>query len=179
MTHVEQTLIRILSHEWKQQPLKLSHIRLFEEFIHRYALWIDATDNRDWYRGFNLPKLFSDDISNIEKEFKQVNKHLLGTGMRHFTMNFILMSIHWASVLDKGLVPSLDLPDPLEPILVLYERGGQVERRVLERDFFVIDGEKDYRVKSDYWPEGKEAPLHSFDEDYLDQLDEQPLPEQN
>ncbi|MCI0711296.1 MAG: hypothetical protein L0154_14160, partial [Chloroflexi bacterium] len=68
MTHVEQTLTRILSHEWTQQPLKLSHVRLFEEFIHRYALWIDATDNRDWYRGFNLPKLFSDDVcSAVEK----------------------------------------------------------------------------------------------------------------
>ncbi|MCI0712603.1 MAG: hypothetical protein L0154_20775 [Chloroflexi bacterium] len=93
--------------------------------------------------------------------------------------DFVLMSIHWADVIDKGLVPSLNLPDPYQPILVFYERGGQVERRSLVKEFIITDGDSYRLVKRECWPNATEGPLASLEKDYLDQLDEEPLPEQD
>ncbi|MCI0711295.1 MAG: hypothetical protein L0154_14155 [Chloroflexi bacterium] len=179
MTHVEQTLTRILSHEWTQQPLKLSHVRLFEEFLYRYMLWIEGTGNRAEYSGFSLPSLFVEDINDIEEAYSIARKHLAKTGMSIHLSSFVLMSLHWAYLTENRLTPDLELPDPYEPVLLFYERGGLVKRSTVVKDFIITDGTQKRYIRRNIGYRREYTPLLSLEKDYLDKLDEESLPEQD
>ncbi|WP_405482015.1 hypothetical protein [Streptomyces anulatus] len=75
--------------------------------------------------------------------------------------------MNWASLPDEALSKFPDLPDPFEPLINLFERGG---------GFWVENGFIDfveYRVRLSGWQEHIDRqPLSSLDSDYLDSLNE-------
>ena len=179
MSHLEKTMNRIFSHHWEQQPLKLSHIRLVEEFRYLVTLWLDVTGierSRRSLDSFNLPMLFEVMQADIEEETYVVQRHIKGAGMP--LKVFVTISVLWAYGEDIGLIPKFALPDPYEPILVLYERGGNILHHTdnVRRYFVIADNEKGFLMPQAFWPKDEDEPLPSLDRSHLDEIDEEPLP---
>lgn len=179
MSRFEDTMNCIFSHQWEQQPLKLSHIRLVEEFRYLVTLWLDTAGIRRSQWSFNLPMIFGVDHEDLREEYFAAQRHVGGVDL--FLKACLSISVLWAYGEDVGLIPKWALPDPYEPMLVLYERGGNIH---LHSDHgirhFVISGTDRYvNMSHRFWPHGEDAPLLSLDKAYLDKLDEQPIPQNN
>jgi hypothetical protein len=83
------------------------------------------------------------------------------------TENVCRAAVRWATLRDTPGVRLPDLPDPFEPLILMYERGGEV----------IIDDSRAFnfaniRVQINLWREHLSAePATALDPDILDALD--------
>ncbi|MEP7288560.1 MAG: hypothetical protein ABI947_22640 [Chloroflexota bacterium] len=129
VTKVESTLQRLLTVNWKADYARYkSHKALLHEYFRRTALWAKALVATAEWPIIDLA-LHIDPSIRAEKaildRWRQHLDHTENDKRVPPEMEFILeAALHWASVEDKQLTGTFNLPQPYEPIILMYERGG-------------------------------------------------------
>jgi hypothetical protein len=120
-----QCIARILALEiievtWSETDAEnRTRLDLFREYLRRHAQWVHATGQRDaWPYGSVAPALGGDAPDPDADLLRNVRR-----GM--FDRRFLANTLAFASV-PAHIRDAYALPDPYQPILALYERGGAV-----------------------------------------------------
>ncbi|MEU1827137.1 MULTISPECIES: hypothetical protein [Streptomyces] len=97
-----------------------SRVSLMREFLRRSALWAEELDSKVW-PFFDVAALID---PSIRAEEALVERAIAGSVRQQaFVREMCVWALHYAALTESGLdIPRL--PDPLEPLLVMYERGG-------------------------------------------------------
>jgi hypothetical protein len=124
---VNSTIQRILAAEGKIDVTQARlHLLLLHEFFRRMLLWAKELDCLDEWPYIDVAAHIDSSIRAISDEIKEFQDSFRDSEMGgHRTMEKTLcLAIHWAALKDKHPVLESILPDPYEPIIVMYEHGG-------------------------------------------------------
>jgi hypothetical protein len=138
---IELAKERIRSIDWKWNETKYSSIAgssyfLLQEFLRRAALWAEAFGLIDvpgtgWpmidYASYVDPSLKIDDSGDSDEVLPEAEK-LQVDHLSWYERRVCVYFVHWAAVKDRSEVTKYSLPDPYEPLIVLYERGGSFRK---------------------------------------------------
>jgi hypothetical protein len=122
---VEVFLERLLSIQWTERHLRReSQARLLEEHARRVALW-RRRFGAGWYFA-DLAAVADSSVRASEDVLHRLHEgvsiHLSGYALR-----VCEYALHYAALQKAGKCPA-DLPDPFEPLIVLFERGSIFSR---------------------------------------------------
>ena len=143
-----------------------SHIALFKEYLRRASLWATALGCTDKWPLFDVAAQIDPSLRSDEAKVEALKCHLkpfLLSGTIERTCEWF---VHWAVVKNSPEVTKIALPDPYDPLILLYERGGDFR---FEQGFF------DFPVGG--FPRGNLSDHYNLsphillDEEVLDQLD--------
>lgn len=113
---------RFAAVEWLDDELRApSRAALMSEYLRRAALWAQALDNRRLWPFFDIAKLIDSSVRADAELVRAVGTDILKRGGNYLDQRSAEYALHFAALPSTGR----DLPDPFEPLLELYERGGQ------------------------------------------------------
>ncbi|MEV4435421.1 hypothetical protein [Streptomyces sp. NPDC049555] len=140
-----------------------SRVALAREFFRRSALWAESLSSNEW-PFFDIAALVDSSIRADEELVRKVSS--TPAHQQPVVVNTCVWAVHFAELAADH--PSLpELPDPFEPLLVMYERGGGV---ALDSTGFIdIDTAAVPIGSPAKHLERKPLPVH--DNEYLDSLD--------
>jgi hypothetical protein len=135
LNSIEQAKSRIISINWKyNDPAKEgSHRLLFKEFLRRTALVAELVGLLD-IRGSGWPMLdyaayFDADLELEDKEIEAFAGELHVNSFPYwYSERVCVYFMHWMAVEDHPEVINHNLLNPYEPLIILYERGGNFRR---------------------------------------------------
>lgn len=164
------TLARLLAIDW-DSPLAFDHrqsrARLMKEYLRRAALWARELDGGKPWPFFDIAVLIAPDVQpsqGLADQLEALIDECIGWPA---VQAICRAALRWAALLDSGHSIPVGLPDPYEPLLVMFERGGGF---TTEHGFIELDGASvSRRSIGDYLSE--EPALASLEPDYLDALD--------
>lgn len=164
---VDRTIERIKAIDWKPNNLRAtSHIALLKEYLRRASLWAKALDCTDKWPFFDVAAQIDPSLRSDEAKVEEVERHLAPFPVSLTVRRLCEWFVHWAVVKNSPEVTKIALPDPYEPLILLYERGGNFH---FEQGFF--------HFSVGCFPRGKLSDHYSLsphillDEQVLDQLD--------
>ncbi|MFJ9842338.1 hypothetical protein ACIRYZ_18000 [Kitasatospora sp. NPDC101155] len=140
---------------------------LMVEYLRRAALWAEVLGGPPRWPYFDVAGALAPDVrvdpEVAERLEKYIEEHVDGV-----SAEFVCRAaVRWATLRDTPGVQLPDLPDPFEPLILMYERGGEV----------IIDDSRAFnfaniRVQINLWREHLSAePATALDPDTLDALD--------
>jgi hypothetical protein len=167
---VSTLMKRILAVAWTDSNAADEHAasrsRLMREYLRRAALWADALGGPESWPVFDVAARVDPSVRADAEVVKQLDEfledHVPGTTTRAACR----AALHWAALRDASQTPLVDLDDPFEPLIMLFERGGGffVEKGVI--DFLFIP------VRVGRWQDHVSAePIVQLDPVALDALD--------
>ncbi len=126
------TLNRILSLEWQGGDLsrQTSQLALFGEYLRRFGRWCHRLE---WWEAHpvasDLPgQLVTDDqAAPVNTTLMQQTLRTLGETTVYERM-LLTRVLNWAAIADDETVLRYQLPDPYEPLLMFFERGGWLDK---------------------------------------------------
>jgi hypothetical protein len=180
--------------EWQEDTKRLgSQVALMEEYLRRSAIAAEVlrtTLNWPWYDyGGRFARLVNrktplpcyvfleaepyyegPGADPLEDKVIALNQHMNEGGGRQgwYGRKTCWWYIRWASIKSLPDVVSLELPDPYEPLLVFYERGGQFHP---EQGILDLYGANVAHSQSGLRRRAEQAPLPTLDSAALDRLD--------
>ncbi|MGW1193554.1 hypothetical protein [Streptomyces sp. NPDC002559] len=101
-----------------------SRALLMREYMRRAALWARAYGAREEWPFFDITGVIDPAFRpapEVEAELEDYVAHHVGTPS---TARTCRGAVRWAALRERGGVALPDLPDPYEPLLLMYERGG-------------------------------------------------------
>ncbi|MET9919409.1 hypothetical protein ABZZ04_20245 [Streptomyces sp. NPDC006435] len=101
-----------------------SRALLMREYMRRAALWAQACGAEEKWPFFDVTEFVDPAFRpapEVESELEDYVAHNVGTPS---TARTCRGAVHWAALRERGGVGLPDLPDPYEPLLLMYERGG-------------------------------------------------------
>jgi hypothetical protein len=169
-SHAATVLARLLVIDW-ESPLAFDHrqsrARLMKEYLRRAALWAQELDGGKPWPFFDIPVLIAPDVhppQDLADQLEALIDERIGWPAVQTSCR---AALRWAALLDSGHPVPVGLPDPYEPLLRVFERGGGF---TTEHGFIELDGASvSRRSITDYLSD--EPVLASLDPDYLDALD--------
>ncbi|MDG9683406.1 hypothetical protein QC334_11770 [Streptomyces sp. DH18] len=180
--YAESLVDRISAINWQEEELSFTHgpsrAKLMREYLRRAALWVQELEKKNLIPPFgagqpedwpfvDIAHRIDSSVSPNAEISARLNDFLSEHASALLTGKICRFALNWASLPDEALSKFPDLPDPFEPLINLFERGG---------GFWVENGFIDfvaYRVRLSGWQEHIDRqPLSSLDSDYLDSLDE-------
>jgi len=175
MNGVRETdiLNRILGLEWRGGDATRwpSQLALFGEYLRRFALWAHALDWEDAHPiGSDLPGRLvpGGQAAPVNTTLMQQTLRTLGNTSVYERMLLTRM-LNWAAVADEPTVQAYNLPDPYEPLLMFYERGGWLDKAMGDHAW-EISGRAEQLDRA--WVHIDLEPIPLDDPDYLDELDQ-------
>ncbi len=124
--NAQQLLQRILATPFSARPRKRwSHVALFKEHARRMSLWAERLGRKDSWLFFDVGAALAPDWRADEALISALHDFLDDKAYLGLMCDVYEWALHWAALRDTQ---SFDLPDPYEPILMLYERGGNVRQ---------------------------------------------------
>jgi hypothetical protein len=168
--HAATVLARLLVIDWNS-PLAFDHrqsrARLMKEYLRRAALWATELDGGKPWPFFDIAELIAPDVHPPQEMADQLEA-VIDEGIGWPAVQTVCRAaLRWAALLDFGHPIPPVLPDPYEPLLLMFERGGGF---TTEHGFIELDGASvSRRSIADYLSD--EPVLASLDPDYLDALD--------
>jgi hypothetical protein len=128
MSNVEILSARLLAVEWVYDAKrKKSHEALFKEHLRRQALWLNALAMTEDFPTYDLAALVNDKIRAGNDFTNAIRRHLTTCELNStMILTGVLESaLHWAALEDLELLSDFpDLPNPYEPLVILFERHG-------------------------------------------------------
>jgi hypothetical protein len=123
---VEQAIERIKAIDWRQgndSSRRVSHVKLFVEYIRRAALWFKALDLD--YKGsgwptFDIAAQIDPSIEDDSKDEALMKRLCVGSFYAEISC---LQYVHWSMIQDRPEVIRFNLPAPYEPVIMMFERG--------------------------------------------------------
>jgi hypothetical protein len=164
---IDIAIERILAIGWQLNDSRAaSHIALFREYLRRAALWVKALECTDEWPFFDVAAQINPSLRADEAKVESLKRHLTQFHLFRPIKRTCEWFVHWAVVRDTPEVTKFALPDPYEPLILMYERGG---------DFYTEHGFFNFSVGcfpignwSQYY---QSSPIIELDEEVLDQLD--------
>jgi hypothetical protein len=101
-----------------------SRALLMREHMRRAALWARACGAEEKWPFFDVTEFVDPTFRpapEVESELEDYVARSVGTPSMARTCRG---AVHWAALRERGGVGLPDLPDPYEPLLLMYERGG-------------------------------------------------------
>ncbi|MCI0714180.1 MAG: hypothetical protein L0154_28755 [Chloroflexi bacterium] len=126
MSGVTDLRDRITAVKWEYDASRRrSHEALFKEYLRRQVLWLNALELTDHFPWYDLPQLINEDVRASTDATNWVRKHITFQVMNATMIltGVLEAALHWAA-LDEAHALPFDLPNPYEPMVILYERGG-------------------------------------------------------
>ncbi|WP_282688882.1 MULTISPECIES: hypothetical protein [unclassified Streptomyces] len=180
-THAKRLVDRITAINWQEEELSFTHgayrAHLMREYLRRAAAWIRKLEKQASTPSFgtghsgNWPFV---DFARVVDPSVAPNSEL-AYRLDDFLAEYVSVplagkicrqALSWYSLLDESLSRFPDLPDPFDPLIIIFERGG---------GFWVENGFIDFvthRVRLADWEQHLDrGPLASLDSEYLDSLD--------
>jgi hypothetical protein len=143
-----------------------SRVRLMKEYLRRAAHWAQAYQATEHWPFFDIAALVAPEVrvpGELAVELDALIRARIGWPSVAAACRGAL---RWAAVKDAGAPVPAELPDPFEPLLSLFERGGGF---TTEHGFVDLGGAS-VRIQS--WREHLAAdPVVSLDPATLDALD--------
>ena len=128
MNHVDDLIERLRPVDWDGANFPFgahtrSRVRLFLEYLRRAAWWANHYQVREKWPFFDLAALAAPDVRATPADLERLRPMVdLGVGKGRIT-NTCVWALHFATLLDRN-VELPDLPHPFDPLMLMYERGG-------------------------------------------------------
>jgi hypothetical protein len=117
---------RLLALPWRRDESRLrSHAALVREYLRRAALWAAALDGTESWP-------FADLADRLGAEpvppdlLDRLNRGLESAGASPRARELSAYAVRWAGI-PPALTAPYGLPDPYEPLVRLFERGGDLQ----------------------------------------------------
>ncbi|MFH8382017.1 hypothetical protein ACH4E7_13865 [Kitasatospora sp. NPDC018058] len=121
-------LERLRAVEWSDWDGALAHTRsraaLMREYLRRSALWADAFDAADLWPFFDIAQHIDPAVRADPDIATDLEAYLSGAVRRRTIRETCRGAVHWPTFRRETKVALPGLPDPYDPLLLLYERGG-------------------------------------------------------
>jgi hypothetical protein len=168
---VDRLIERILAIDWHVNfDRRWSHWDLAREHVRRLALWAVALH-------IEYPYPFLTDIAEVINPSIRVSPNRLELLKNHFierwtggigfwAQHIFVNALHWAAIENSEEVTRFRLPAPYEPLIVLYERGGDI--RSEHGWFFISSGGMKFGEISKH---ASPTPVVELDQKTLDAID--------
>lgn len=127
---INKAMERIFAINWEPDDARVgSQIALLQEYLRRAALWAKTLDCTEQWPFFDIaaiavgvdPSQRADNaqVEVLRHHFSQAPFYTIG-----IIENTCEWFLHWQVVKNQPEVRKFNLPDPYEPLIILYERGG-------------------------------------------------------
>ena len=120
-------LARLRAINWDDDSAAFDHAHsralLMREYLRRAALWARAYDAESSWPFFDIAEHVDTAITipiDIADELEEFLEELAPASLRTTCRG----AVRWAALREAGSDLLTDLPDPYEPLLAMYERGG-------------------------------------------------------
>ncbi|MGW0737017.1 hypothetical protein [Streptomyces sp. NPDC002851] len=101
-----------------------SRALLMREYMRRAALWAQAYGAEDVWPFFDIAE-YVDPTVQLDADVAAELEQFLSSGIgRNSVKRTCQGAVRWAALRSTAKVDLPDLPDPYEPLLLMYERGG-------------------------------------------------------
>jgi hypothetical protein len=150
-----------------------SHQALLREYWRRMTHWAEALNCREEWPYFDVAAHIDPAVRASAEEIESLDTHFRHskTATALWMTRPLQWAVHWDVLKEKGLDNGFNLPDPYEPIIILYERGGTF---ALDGDGMTIYITDISGVIKPQWRDYHHfRPYTELDEAALDQLDAQ------
>ncbi|MER7580218.1 hypothetical protein [Kitasatospora sp. NPDC097691] len=145
----------------------ISMSRLMIEYLRRAALWAEVLGGPPRWPIYDIAGALAPDVRVDPELAERLEDFLIAHVGGIETENACRAVVRWATLLDTPGLRLPDLPDPFEPLLLVYERGGEV---IADESRAFNFGGRSVRIK--LWREHLSAePAVSLDAATLDALD--------
>lgn len=102
-----------------------SNVTLMREYLRRAALWAEELGCTEAWPFADFTDYIAPAQSPPKESFERLENKLAAVSINLWMKKTCLWALKWAS-LDEAVRRSwADLPDPFEPLLLFYERGGR------------------------------------------------------
>jgi hypothetical protein len=163
------TLARLSAVDWDRVAFdrRESRVALMREYLRRAALWARELDAASAWPFFDIAALIAPDLQPLQELTEELETLIYERVGWPSVQTCCRAALRWATLLDSGYPIPAGLPEPYEPLLLLFERGGEF---YTEHGFIELDGASIMRKPmADYLSD--KPVLASLDPDYLDALD--------
>ncbi|MFI6151162.1 hypothetical protein ACIBCA_00490 [Kitasatospora sp. NPDC051170] len=100
--------------------------KLMIEYLRRAALWAEALGGPPKWPVFDIAGVLAPDV-HVDAELAERLEEFLASRVGGLTTeNACRAAVRWATLRDTTGVQVPDLPDPFEPLILMYERGGEI-----------------------------------------------------
>jgi hypothetical protein len=119
-TAVEMTALRIEAIEWELDLTRARlHVQLVREYLRRMALWAQSLGVPQEWPFFDVANAVDPTVRADAETILRVREHLDAGKASWWGNKISEWALHFAA-----LQPQRGLPDPYEPLLVLFDQGG-------------------------------------------------------
>ncbi|MFJ8623023.1 hypothetical protein ACIRD3_09255 [Kitasatospora sp. NPDC093550] len=169
---VQLMVDRLKAIEWSAyqegQDKAFSRAALMREYLRRAALWLDAYGDTDEWPFFDLAAVVAPAVRADPAVVSDTEDFVEEASASWHAVECSAAAVQWAALRDTSGLLLPPLPEPFEPLIRLYERGGA--------GFSYANGFLDFgmlMVKRGTWRSHLSSdPVIELDEDTLDALDE-------
>ncbi|MET8626169.1 hypothetical protein ABZW30_20845 [Kitasatospora sp. NPDC004669] len=103
-----------------------SRSRLMVEYLRRAALWAEVLGGPPRWPYFDIAGALAPEVLVAPATAEQLEKYIEENVDGVSAELVCRAAVRWATLRDTPGVRLPDLPDPFEPLILLYERGGEV-----------------------------------------------------
>ncbi len=100
-----------------------SRTLLMREFLRRTALWVHFLGGTERWPFFNIAERIDPSVRADPGLIERLNEFTEENIPEFIARRMCRAAVHWAELQDSTQVRLPDLPDPYEPLVVLYERA--------------------------------------------------------
>lgn len=135
---VQSMVDRLMAIDWMDYAAadrhSLSRVLLMREFLRRSAAWVDYLGGSDTWPFIDLAERLDPSVHIDEHLVQQLDEFISENVPEFRARKMCHAAARWAALREQTQVELPDLPDPYEPLVVLYERGGvfSIENRVAD-----------------------------------------------
>ncbi|WP_234327063.1 hypothetical protein [Streptomyces sp. NRRL WC-3742] len=164
---------RLVNIKWTNVEGRNAHVAsramLMVEYLRRAALWAEVLGGPSKWPFFDIAGAVAPEVRIAPEVAEQLEDFLVANVGGIGTERACMAAVRWATLQDTPGVQLPDLPDPFEPLLLVYERGGEV---IADESRTFNFGGRSVRIKP--WQEHLSAePAISLDPAVLDALDQE------
>ncbi|MER6303778.1 hypothetical protein ABT247_30060 [Kitasatospora sp. NPDC001539] len=152
-----------------------SRAALMEEYFRRAALWLDVYGDTQYWPFLDLAAIVAPAIRADPAVIADIEGFIDEASGSSYAMDSGAAAVQWAALTSAPGVELPPLPDPFEPLLRLYERGGS--------GFRLTNGFVDFGMimvpRGSWRMHLSPTPIIELDDEALDALDERKWAEFN
>jgi hypothetical protein len=164
-------LQRLLAIRWRFDQSKLeSHVALMREYLRRAALWSKSLQAADHWPFFDVASLIAPKVRADPSLVSEFEKSVSPLALWPTVRKTCIWYLHWNAVKESQAqeLAKHNLPEPFDPLIRLYERGGQFQT---EHGFINV-GLIGITARFQGWQAyNRTVPVVDLDDDSLDRVD--------
>ena len=137
--NIDKPIERIMSISWESDFSRSeSQYALFCEFFRRMAKWTEFLGCREQWLFGNLANYVDSNLEIDRSKIDRLEQHLKNLGLHFLIIRVCINFVYW-EMLEKrfSLMKESKLPEPYEPIILMFERGGIFDT---EHGYFDLSG---------------------------------------